>query len=176
MQTTMWESMKNYTRNRCQKWLYILFEAIYRKNKQWEKSIWRILLFLKFSIFLKWMKHELNLSSCVEYESSTAYGILYNFCFDSEGRPLSWIHKLFNHWELKVRNTEVESPKVSFWWWGQNWVNASFSSIQSLSFLSCPRNVAKWPLSTLKRCEPPKVSIVSKPCNLMTLYGGPWNI
>ena len=25
----------NCTRNRCQKWLYILFEATYRKNKQW---------------------------------------------------------------------------------------------------------------------------------------------
>ena len=27
-------------------------------------------------------------------------------------------------------SSEVESPKVSLWWWGQKWVKASFSSIQ----------------------------------------------
>ena len=32
------------------------------------------------------------------------------------------------------------------------------------------------PLSTLKRCEQPKVSIVLKPCNFMAMHGGPWSI
>ena len=29
---------------------------------------------------------------------------------------------------------------------------------------------------TLKRCEPPKVSIVLKPCNFMAMHGRPWSI
>ena len=29
-----------------------------------------------------------------------------------------------------IFNSEVESPKVSFWLWGQNWDKTSFSSIQ----------------------------------------------
>ena len=33
-----------------------------------------------------------------------------------------------------------------------------------------------WPLSTLKSCEPPKVSIALKPCNFMAMQGGPWSI
>ena len=37
---------------------------------------------------------------------------------------VSWeiIHTIYSR-------SEVESPKVSLWWWGQNWVRASFSSI-----------------------------------------------
>ena len=31
-------------------------------------------------------------------------------------------------------------------------------------------------LSTLKRCEPPKVSIVLKPYNFMAMDGRPWSI
>ena len=31
---TMWKSLKNYIRNWCQKWPYIMFRAIYRENKQ----------------------------------------------------------------------------------------------------------------------------------------------
>ena len=33
MQATMWKSMKNCIRS-SQKWVYILFETIHRKNKQ----------------------------------------------------------------------------------------------------------------------------------------------
>ena len=58
-------------------------------------------------------------------------------------------------WYWKA-NTEVESPKVSLWWMmiGSIWVKATFSSIQDSYFISYPRNIAKWPLNTLKRCEP----------------------
>ena len=36
---TMWKSIKNCVRNRCQKWPCILFGVNYQENKQWTELV-----------------------------------------------------------------------------------------------------------------------------------------
>ena len=37
-EATMWKSIKNWIRNRCHKWVYILFGVTCQKNKQWHSN------------------------------------------------------------------------------------------------------------------------------------------
>ena len=99
-EATVWKSIKNWIRNRCHKWVYILFRVTCQKNKQWN------VLMLEVSIICSQWRFIVNLVlSAVYIWWSSGWGVqLLGMWSGADGIPM--------HMSLRLRSP-VSSFKVS---------------------------------------------------------------